>query len=60
MPSLLRPVALAFVVAVAPFHLAAQTSSFDEEVRRLAQHPAVKRAMELIEQGDALCAFPEL
>lgn len=56
MPSLLRPVALAFVVAIAmaPSPLAAQTSSFDDEVRRLAQHPAVKRAMALIEETDAL------
>ncbi|NJD18823.1 MAG: M20/M25/M40 family metallo-hydrolase, partial [Gemmatimonadetes bacterium] len=45
---------LALALALAPSSSAAQTSSYDEEVRRLAQHPMVKRAMELIEQTDAL------
>lgn len=49
-----RSAAAVFILALIPSALAAQTSPFDEEVRRLAQHPAVKRAMELIEQGDAM------
>lgn len=47
-----RSAAALFILVLAPSALAAQTSSFDEEVRRLAQHPAVKRAMQLIEESD--------
>lgn len=50
----IRAAAFGLLLALAPLPLAAQASPFDEEVRRLAQHPAVKRAMELIEQGDAI------
>ncbi len=54
---MLRPARLAallLALGLVPSALAAQASSFDEEVRRLAQHPAVKRAMALIEQSDAI------
>lgn len=54
MPPSRRSAAAVFILTLLPSALAAQTTSFDEEVRRLAQHPAVKRAMELIEQGDAM------
>jgi acetylornithine deacetylase/succinyl-diaminopimelate desuccinylase-like protein len=54
MPRSARLAALLLALGLVPSSLAAQTSSFDEEVRRLAQHPAVKRAMALIEEADAL------
>ena len=33
--------------------LCAQSTAFDQEVRRLAQHPAIQRAMALVEETDA-------
>lgn len=53
MPPSSRFAALALLLALAPSAGRAQSRSYDEEVRRLAQHPAVKRAMAVIEQTDA-------
>jgi acetylornithine deacetylase/succinyl-diaminopimelate desuccinylase-like protein len=38
--------------AMAPSLLFAQSTSHDEEVRRLARHPAVQRAMAMVEESD--------
>ena len=48
-----RPLVLLFLLTFLPGVLGAQTSSFDEEVRRLAQHPAVKRALAVVDATDA-------
>ncbi|MDP2955139.1 MAG: M20/M25/M40 family metallo-hydrolase [Longimicrobiales bacterium] len=53
MPRFLRPLALLYALVIAPVPLDAQSTAFDEEVRRLAQHPAVQRAMALVEEADA-------
>ncbi|MHB1194879.1 MAG: M20/M25/M40 family metallo-hydrolase [Longimicrobiales bacterium] len=50
----IRGAAFGLLLTLAPLPLQAQASAVDEEVRRLAQHPAVKRAMEFIEQSDAI------
>lgn len=49
----LAPLALAGLLCL-PGLATAQATAFDEEVRRLAQHPAVQRAMQLVEETDAL------
>ncbi len=53
MPRFLRPLALLSALVIAPVPLNAQSTAFEEEVRRLAQHPAVQRAMALVEEADA-------
>lgn len=40
-------------LAALPSLAAAQATSYDEEIRRLAQHPAVQRAMQRVEETDA-------